>query len=53
MDMRIIVLGSGLGDYRRSVQTLVGNKVEEAVPHAQPMGATDLLCQQQHHSLST
>ena len=31
MDLRMIVLGSGLGDYRRSVQHWWG-KVEEAVP---------------------
>jgi hypothetical protein len=31
MDMRVIVLGSGLGDYRRSVQTW-WNKVETAQP---------------------
>lgn len=31
MDMRIMVLGSGLGDYRRSVQYWWG-KVEQAVP---------------------
>lgn len=33
MDLRLIVLGSGLGDYRRSVQYWWG-KVEEAVPDA-------------------
>jgi hypothetical protein len=32
MDLRMVVLGSGLGDYRRSVQHWWG-KVEEAVPH--------------------
>jgi len=32
MDMRMVVLGSGLGDYRRSVQHWWG-KVEEAVQH--------------------
>ncbi len=32
MDLRMVVLGSGLGDYRRSVQHWWG-KVEAAVPH--------------------
>ena len=31
MDMRVVVLGSGLGDYRRSIQSWWG-KVDQAVP---------------------
>lgn len=32
MDLRVVVLGSGLADYRRSVQQWWG-KIEQAVPH--------------------
>ena len=45
MDLRMIVLGSGLGDYRRSVQNWWG-KVEKAVAASNLWRTSHLFCQQ-------